>query len=111
MYCNPNGSLYETIKSMKESRPELRDSIRINFVKMMHEKELKKYGAKKMRAYFPDQWPAPIYNGTRAGMEDIAKQCVRDFIKTQPIQVDTDNIDIKLCFHVNGDFISASFEY
>ena len=111
MYCNPGGRLYETIKSINESRPELRDSIRINFVKMMHEHELKKYGAKKMRAYFPDQWPAPIYVNTRAGMEETAAGCVRDFIKTQSFVPDAEDIEISFKFHVDGDFVSASFEY
>ena len=111
MYRNAGGRLYETVNSINESRPELRSSIRLNFVKMMHPDALKKYGEKKMSLYFPDQWPAPVYMDSRDGMDDIVRQCVRDFVKTETSVIDTDAIVIKLQFHADGDFVSASFEY
>lgn len=111
MHCALSGRLHEVIDSMNEGQEYLKEPVRMNFIQVMHPAELKKYGAKNMSGYFPDQWPSPIYQCGKEGFDDVARECVREFIKTELPQVDIDSADIVIQLHADGDFASASFEY
>lgn len=111
MHCGLSGKLHDVIDSMNEGPANAREPVRINFIQLMHQPELRKYGAKKMCGYFPDQWPSPIYKKDNPGINEIVKKCVRDFIKTEMPSVDIDNTDISIQIHAGGDFASASFEF
>ncbi len=108
MHCGRLDSrLQEVIDSLNEGEAYLQEVVRDNFVYAVHKEEFKKYGPKNMFGYFPDVWPAPLYKGNN----EIAVNCVKDFLKTEMPEIDTDKIDIKVQIHADGDFASASFEY
>ena len=111
MHCGMHGKLHDVIDSMNEGPEYVKDPVRINFIQVMHRDEVKKYGAKNVMGYFPDQWPSPIYKVDAPNFAEVAKQCVRDFIKTELPQVDIDNTEITIRMHSDGDFASASFEF
>ena len=111
MHCSLSGKLHDVVDSMNEGPEYLKEPVRMNFIQVMHPAELKKYGAKNMTGYFPDQWPSPVYVKNKENFDDTARQCVRDFIKIEMPDVDIDSMDIAIQLHADGDFASASFEY
>lgn len=107
MHCGTlKSKLQEVIDQLAESEDYKQAVVRENFVYSLHSAERKIYG-EKMIGFFPDAWPAPLYNGN----SEVVKKCVIDFVKTEFPEIDTDKIDIRIQIHADGDFASASFAY
>lgn len=112
MDCDASGELTRLLEEMTENNREYAmEGVCQNFVALIYKDRLKKYQEKNVWGLFPNQWDSPLYKKERPGMEDIARECARDFIRKNLPDVDPEQTEIIVDTFPGRPYAGIFFEY
>ena len=112
MDCDASGELTRLLEEMTENNREYAmEGVCQNFVALIYKDRLRKYQEKNVWGLFPNQWDSPLYKKERAGMEDIARECARDFIRKNLPDVDPEQTEIIVDTFPGRPYAGIFFEY
>ena len=112
MDCDASGELTRLLEEMTENNREYAmEGVCQNFVALIYKDRLRKYQEKNVWGLFPNQWDSPLYKKDKAGMEDIARECARDFIRKNLPDVDPEQTEIIVDTFPGRPYAGIFFEY
>ena len=112
MDCDASGELTRLLEEMTENNREYAmEGVCQNFVALIYKDRLRKYQDKNVWGLFPNQWDSPLYKKDKAGMEDIARECARDFIRKNLPDVDPEQTEIIVDTFPGRPYAGIFFEY
>ena len=112
MDCDMSGALRRIMEDMTEANREYAmDGVRLNFVSLIYGKRLKQYRTENVKSLFPNHWDAPLFREDVPGMEKIAEDCARDFIRKNLPGVDPEQTVISVDPFPGKPYAGIFFEY
>ena len=112
MDCDASGELTRLLEEMTENNREYAmEGVCQNFVTLLYRDRLKKYQAKNVWGLFPNHWESPLYRKDKQGMEDIAIECARNFIRKNLPGVDAEHTEIIVDTFPGRPYAGIFFEY
>ena len=89
MDCDASGTLRKLMEDMNDARRVYAmDGVCQNFVRLIYQKKLKQFRDENVRGVFPNYWDAPLYREDVPGMQEIAMNCAKDYIRSNLPDVD-----------------------